>query len=118
MTKHQSGILIIIMVVCCFKIRLLIGSCGSHRWIRCDPGITGTGLLRLLATRGLCVHAMDQSGFQLLYCVDVQWRIQGGGPGGPDPPPFGPRCRLFNIGPKVGPPPFVNVQEWGVFQIF
>ena len=27
----------------------------------------------------------------------------GGGPGGPDPPPpFGPRCRLFNIGPKVG----------------
>ena len=29
-----------------------------------------------------------------------QWRIQGG-PGGPDPP-FG----LFNIGPKVGPPPF------------
>ena len=27
----------------------------------------------------------------------------GGGPGGPDPP-FGPRCRLFNIGPKVGPP--------------
>ena len=37
----------------------------------------------------------------------TQWRIQGGGgPGGPDPPPppFGPRCRLFNIGPKVGPP--------------
>ena len=28
----------------------------------------------------------------------------GGGPGGPDPP-FGPRCRLFNIGPKLGPPP-------------
>ena len=28
----------------------------------------------------------------------------GGGPGGPDPPPFGPRYRLFNIGPKVGPP--------------
>ena len=43
----------------------------------------------------------------------------GGGPGGPDPPPpFGPRCRLFNIGPKVGPPPFVNVQEWGCFSIF
>ena len=32
----------------------------------------------------------------------MQWRIQGGG--GLDPP-FGPRCRLFNIGPKVGPPP-------------
>ena len=28
-----------------------------------------------------------------------QWRIQGG-----RTPPFGPRCRLFNIGPKVGPP--------------
>ena len=26
----------------------------------------------------------------------------GGGAGGPDPP-FGPRYRLFNIGPKVGP---------------
>ena len=24
--------------------------------------------------------------------------------GGGVPPPFGPRCRLFNIGPKVGPP--------------
>ena len=37
--------------------------------------------------------------------LNTQWRIQGGGgPGGPDPPPFGPRCRLFNIGPKVGPP--------------
>ena len=42
----------------------------------------------------------------------------GGGSRGSGPPPFGPRCRLFNIGPKVGPPPFVNVQEWGVFQIF
>ena len=49
-----------------------------------------------------------------------QWRIQGGGGGsrGSGPPPFGPRCRLFNIGPKVGPPPFVNVQEWGCFSIF
>ena len=26
-----------------------------------------------------------------------------GGAGGP-PPPFGPRCRLVNVGPKVGPP--------------
>ena len=30
----------------------------------------------------------------------------GGGSRGSGPrPPFGPRCRLFNIGPKVGPPP-------------
>ena len=36
----------------------------------------------------------------------MQWRIQGGG--GPDPP-FGPQCRLFNIGPKVGPPLFLLV---------
>ena len=28
----------------------------------------------------------------------------GGGSRGSGPPPFGPRCRLFNIGPKVGPP--------------
>ena len=42
----------------------------------------------------------------------------GGVQGVRTPPPFGPRCRLFNIGPKVGPPPFVNVQEWGCFSIF
>ena len=30
----------------------------------------------------------------------------GGGGQGVRTPPFGPRCRLFNIGPKVGPPPF------------
>ena len=73
----------------------------------------------------------------------MQWRIQGGGQG-VRPPPFGPRCKLFNIGPKVGPPlgpppPFscrpkmtpvadpgcvcvtgvlVNVQEWGCFSNF
>ena len=33
-----------------------------------------------------------------------QWRIRGRGSRG-SAPPFGPRCRLFNIGPKVGPPP-------------
>ena len=42
----------------------------------------------------------------------------GGGPGGPAPPPFGPQCRLFNIGPQSWTPPFVNVQEWGCFSIF
>ena len=64
---------------------------------------------------------------KMLYChsitltflrVDGSGGSGGGGPGGPDPPPFGPRCRLFNIGPKVGPPPFVNVQEWGCFSNF
>ena len=29
---------------------------------------------------------------------------RGGGVQGVRTPPFGPRCRLFNIGPKVGPP--------------
>ena len=34
----------------------------------------------------------------------------GGGVQGVRPPPFGPRCRLFNIGsPKVGPPLFLLV---------
>ena len=28
----------------------------------------------------------------------------GGGGGLDPPPPFVPRCRLFNIGPKIGPP--------------
>ena len=36
----------------------------------------------------------------------LQGRIQGGGAGVRTPPPhFGPRCRLFNIGTKVGSPP-------------
>ena len=52
-----------------------------------------------------------------IYRYIIQWRIQGGSRGS-GPPPFGPRCRLFNIGPKVGPPPFVNVQEWGCFSNF
>ena len=39
-------------------------------------------------------------------------RIQGGGGQGVWTPPFVPRCRLFNIGPKIGPPsgpPFLLV---------
>ena len=36
-------------------------------------------------------------------CVYAVADPGGGCPGGPDPL-FGPRCRLFNIGPKVGPP--------------
>ena len=48
-----------------------------------------------------------------------QWRIQGGGgPGGPDPPLLGHNVGFLTLGPKVGPPPFVNVQEWGCFSIF
>ena len=39
-----------------------------------------------------------------IYTQEYQWRIQGGGVQGVRTPPFGPRCRLFNIGPKVGPP--------------
>ena len=47
-----------------------------------------------------------------------QWRIQGGGPGGPDPPLLGHNVGFLTLGPKVGPPPFANVQEWGCFSIF
>ena len=50
--------------------------------------------------------------------IDRQWRIQGGGPGGPDPPLLGHNVGFLTLGPKVGPPPFVNVQEWGCFSIF
>ena len=32
-----------------------------------------------------------------------------GGQGVRPPPPFAPRCRLFNIGPKIGPPLFLLV---------
>ena len=52
------------------------------------------------------------------YIVSIQWRIQGGGVQGVRTPPFGPQCRLFNIGPQSWTPPFVNVQEWGCFSIF
>ena len=43
---------------------------------------------------------------------------RGGGPGGPDPPLLGHNVGFLTLGPKVGPPPFVNVQEWGCFSIF
>ena len=39
-------------------------------------------------------------------------RSRGGGVQGVRTPPFVPRCRLFNIGPKIGPPsapPFLLV---------
>ena len=42
----------------------------------------------------------------------------GGGPGGPDLPLLGHNVGFLTLGPKVGPPPFVNVQEWGCFSIF
>ena len=55
----------------------------------------------------------------LLVLVVLSVADPGGGVQGVRTPPFGPRCRLFNIGPKVGPPPpLVNVQEWGCFSIF
>ena len=39
-----------------------------------------------------------------IYFLTTHGRIQGGGAGGPASL-FGPRCRLFNIGPTIGPPP-------------
>ena len=42
--------------------------------------------------------------YLLIYLIHSHaWADRGGG--GPGPPPFGPLCRLFNIGPKIGPPP-------------
>ena len=70
-----------------------------------------------------CVNNTNSRNTNLLSLVSVFparldleiWRESrggGGGPGGPHPP-FGPRCRLFNIGPKVGsplgPPPPLRV---------
>ena len=37
-------------------------------------------------------------------CKGISVADPGGVQGVRTPPPFGPRCRLFNIGPKVGPP--------------
>ena len=43
----------------------------------------------------------------------------GGGSRGSGPPPLlGHNVGFLTLGPKVGPPPFVNVQEWGCFSIF
>ena len=35
----------------------------------------------------------------------------GGGAGGPDPP-FGPRCRVFTLGPKLAPPFLLVDLRW------
>ena len=39
----------------------------------------------------------------------------GGGSRGSGPPPFGPQCRLFNIGPQSWTPPFCECPRVGVF---
>ena len=44
----------------------------------------------------------------LRYYLLHTWAGRGGGRGS-GPPLFGPRYRLFNIGPKVGPPLFLLV---------
>ena len=59
----------------------------------------------------LCSNLCCETGY-FAPCTQYFWnyymlRIMGGSRGGPDPPPpwGGPRYRLLNIGPKVGPPP-------------
>ena len=42
----------------------------------------------------------------------------GGVQGVRTPPLLGHNVGFLTLGPKVGPPPFVNVQEWGCFSIF
>ena len=41
----------------------------------------------------------------------------GGGGSGP-PPLLGHDVGFLTLGPKLDPPPFVNVQEWGCFSNF
>ena len=60
-----------------------------------SPGETGLNLF--IKLNGTCM-------LSLLLLFSVADPGGGGGPGGLDPPPFVPRCRLFNIGPKIGPP--------------
>ena len=48
----------------------------------------------------------------------LQWRIQGGVQGVRTPPPLGHDVGFLTLGPKLDPPPFVNVQEWGCFSNF
>ena len=42
----------------------------------------------------------------------------GGVQGVPPPPILGHDVGFLKLGPKLDPPPFVNVQEWGCFSIF
>ena len=48
--------------------------------------------------------------FSYVTCLGwIAFRVAVADPGGsrtppPRSPPFVPRCRLFNIGPKIGPP--------------
>ena len=42
----------------------------------------------------------------------------GGGSRGSGPPLLGHDVGFLTLGPKLNPPPFVNVQEWGCFSNF
>ena len=79
----------------------------GQRWETCTFVITGEFLTR-------CPVAWSAAQYTLTwtyrcYCVlHTSGGSRGGGPGG-QAPPYVPRCRLFNIGPKIGPlsgPPF------------
>ena len=61
-----------------------------------SPGETGLNLF--IKLNGTCMLSL-----LLLFSV-ADPGGGGGGPGSLDPPLFVPRCRLFNIGPKIGPP--------------
>ena len=66
----------------------------------------------LQRARRLALHSVRPPDAR--YALAVHGRIPGGGVQEvwTPPPPFVPRCRLFNIGPKIGPPsgpPFLLV---------
>ena len=54
---------------------------------------------------------MDRGGL----FIGVSVADPGGGSRGSGPPPFGPQCRLFNIGPQSWTPPFCECPRVGVF---
>ena len=75
--------------------------------------------LGLLAGCGLGGLAISLVHIIILLILIVQWRIQGGGVQGVRTAPLlGHDVGFLTLGPKLDPPPFVNVQEWGCFSNF
>ena len=75
-------------------------------YIVCVCGGGGGAYVRTYVRTHACV-----GGGACVYVYTCQWRIRGGVQG-VRTPPFGPRCRLFNIGPKVGPPFLLVDLRW------
>ena len=69
-------------------------------WLRCLYNYLYTGYITIYS------YLYIPSIYLIYLDIIITWADPGMGVQGVcPPPPFGPRCRLFNIGVKIGPPP-------------